>query len=131
MRRLTFSEFPKTRVAFIEKWNSDRVVRSRAMNMGFNVWRRRDDPRRRLGHQLSRQLEGADAPAVGGPADRQAAPVAQRVGQGGGQVLRRPGRRLGERRLHRAVEVTPSDTDADGRKPSAFFDIADKEKTLC
>ena len=37
MRRLTFSEFPKTRVAFIEKWNTDHVFRARATEMGFNV----------------------------------------------------------------------------------------------
>jgi len=37
MRRLTFSEFPKTRVEFIKKWNSDHVFRARAINMGFSV----------------------------------------------------------------------------------------------
>ena len=37
MRRLTFSEFPKTRAGFIEKWNTDRVFRMRAENMGFSV----------------------------------------------------------------------------------------------
>jgi len=37
MRRLTFSEVPKTRAGFVERWNSDHVFRSMAMNMGFNV----------------------------------------------------------------------------------------------
>ena len=37
MRRLTMNEFPKTRVEFINKWNTDRVFRMRASNMGFNV----------------------------------------------------------------------------------------------
>ena len=37
MRRLTISEFPKTRVEFINKWNADRTFRMRAANMGFNV----------------------------------------------------------------------------------------------
>ena len=37
MRRLTMSEFPKTRIEFIKKWNTDRVFRARALNMGFNV----------------------------------------------------------------------------------------------
>ena len=37
MRRLTLSEIPKTRVEFIKKWNSDRMFRARALNMGFSV----------------------------------------------------------------------------------------------
>lgn len=37
MRRLTMNEFPKTRVEFLKKWNSDHVFRARAINMGFNV----------------------------------------------------------------------------------------------
>jgi uncharacterized protein YceK len=37
MRRLTISEFPKTRAGFVEKWNNDHVFRARALNMGFNV----------------------------------------------------------------------------------------------
>ena len=37
MKRLSLNEFPKTRVAFIEKWNNDRVFRARALNMGFKV----------------------------------------------------------------------------------------------
>lgn len=35
--RLSLNEFPKTRVAFIERWNNDRVFRARATAMGFNV----------------------------------------------------------------------------------------------
>lgn len=37
MRRLTFSEIPKTRVEFIKKWNSDHVFRNSATCMGFKV----------------------------------------------------------------------------------------------
>ena len=37
MRRLKIAECPTTRVAFIEKWNADRVFRNRAKAMGFNV----------------------------------------------------------------------------------------------
>ena len=35
--RISFNEFPKTRVEFINKWNNDHVFRNRAMCMGFRV----------------------------------------------------------------------------------------------
>ena len=35
--RLSLNEFPKTRVAFIERWNNDRLFRARATAMGFSV----------------------------------------------------------------------------------------------
>ena len=35
--RLTLAECPKTRVAFIQKWNADHVFRQRAKSMGFQV----------------------------------------------------------------------------------------------
>ena len=35
--RLTFEECPKTRVAFIKKWNDDVVFRHRAKATGFQV----------------------------------------------------------------------------------------------
>ena len=37
LTRLTYNECPKTRVAFIEKFNSDHVFRARAEAMGFKV----------------------------------------------------------------------------------------------
>ena len=37
MRRLSLDEFPKTRIAFLKKWNSDHVFQARAKNMGFYV----------------------------------------------------------------------------------------------
>ena len=37
LTRLTFTECPKTRVAFIQKWRADHVFRARAKAMGFNV----------------------------------------------------------------------------------------------
>lgn len=37
MKRLTFAECPKTRSAFIQKWNSDRVFKARAQYTGFEV----------------------------------------------------------------------------------------------
>ena len=37
MRRLNRNEVPNTRVEFINKWNSDRIFKARATNMGFNV----------------------------------------------------------------------------------------------
>ena len=37
MKRLTFAECPKTRVEFVNKWNSDHVFRAKAQAMGFNV----------------------------------------------------------------------------------------------
>ena len=37
MKRLTLEEIPKTRTEFLTKWRTDRIFRSRAMNMGFNV----------------------------------------------------------------------------------------------
>ena len=35
--RISFNEFPKTRVEFVKKWNSDSVFRNRAECMGFKV----------------------------------------------------------------------------------------------
>ena len=37
MKRLTFAECPKTRSAFVQKWNSDRVFKARAQYTGFEV----------------------------------------------------------------------------------------------
>ena len=37
MRRLNRNEVPNTRAEFVKKWNTDRVFRGRAMNMGFDV----------------------------------------------------------------------------------------------
>lgn len=37
MTRLTKNEIPETRAEFLRKWKEDRVFRSRAQNMGFNV----------------------------------------------------------------------------------------------
>lgn len=37
MTRLMINEIPKTRTAFVEKWNSDHIFRARAKMMGFNV----------------------------------------------------------------------------------------------
>ena len=37
MMKLTLAETPKTREAFVEKWNTDNIFRSKAINMGFNV----------------------------------------------------------------------------------------------
>lgn len=37
MRKLTFEECPKTKAAFIAKWNSDRKFRARAQWTGFDV----------------------------------------------------------------------------------------------
>ena len=35
--RISFNEFPKTRVAFLKKWNNDHIFQARAKNMGFYV----------------------------------------------------------------------------------------------
>ena len=37
MKRLNRNEVPNTRKEFIAKWNSDRIFKARALNMGFNV----------------------------------------------------------------------------------------------
>lgn len=37
MKNLTRSECPNTRTAFISKWESDNLFRSRAKQTGFNV----------------------------------------------------------------------------------------------
>lgn len=37
MRRLNRNEVPNTRAEFIAKWNSDRMFKARAKNMGFKV----------------------------------------------------------------------------------------------
>lgn len=36
-KRLNRNEIPNTRAAFVEKWNSDNVFRSKAKDAGFNV----------------------------------------------------------------------------------------------
>lgn len=37
MKKLTLAETPKTRTAFIAKWNADHVFRQKAKDMGFQV----------------------------------------------------------------------------------------------
>jgi hypothetical protein len=37
MQKLTFEECPKTKAAFIERWNTDRKFRGRAQWTGFDV----------------------------------------------------------------------------------------------
>ena len=37
MKKLTFTECPKTRAEFVRKWNTDRKFRARAQWTGFEI----------------------------------------------------------------------------------------------